>query len=59
MAEAPFRGSHSQEGTQSKDRLTKESLAVERIADKVYRLMVADLRLERARGVRVGRRQRG
>jgi hypothetical protein len=29
---------------------------IERLAEKVYRLMVADLRLERARGVCVVRR---
>lgn len=34
-----------------------EPIDLERLAEKVYRLMLADLRLERARGVRPDRRQ--
>lgn len=59
MADTPLRSPSPHEDQQPKDQSSRAPVNIERLADRVYRLMVNDLRLERARGVKVVRRQGG
>lgn len=57
MSEQARHGHPAHGETLPRERRRETTVDVERLAEKVYRLMVAELRLERARGVRVVRRR--